>query len=170
MTHGKRHCDYWHSTLTKLTWWSMRWPSDAVSLLGRACDLNTGKTYELLRQLREFSVTHLRQLWSVTTDRRQRSDDSGARQHPGRVERNEAQVRADWPQLQTEADAGMDHCGRAAAVKTQTAACWMEACPLNCGTACWPTNYWRIRNEARADGERSWRPGRWRRGGACGQA
>ena len=43
-------------------WCSMRWPSDAVSLLGRACDLNTGKTNELLRQLRELSVTHLKQL------------------------------------------------------------------------------------------------------------
>ena len=49
-------------------WWSMRWPSDAVSLLGRACDLNTGKTYELLRQLRELSVTHLRQLWGLSTE------------------------------------------------------------------------------------------------------
>ena len=61
-------------------WWSMRWPSGAVSLLGRACDLNTGKTYELLRQLRGLSVTHLRQLWRLTTYRRQHSDDSGARQ------------------------------------------------------------------------------------------
>ena len=58
----------------------MRWPSDAVSLLGRACDLNTGKTYELLRQLRELSVTHLRQLWRLTTERRQLGDGSGARQ------------------------------------------------------------------------------------------
>ena len=39
-------------------WWSMRWPSDAVSLLGRACDLSTGKTYELMRQLREHSAAH----------------------------------------------------------------------------------------------------------------
>ena len=51
-----------------------------MSLLGRACDLNTGKAYELLRELRELSVTHLRQLWRLTTDRRQRSDGSGARQ------------------------------------------------------------------------------------------
>ena len=60
-------------------WWSMRWPPDAVSLLGRACDFDTGKTYELLRQLRELSVTHLRQLWRLTTERRQLGDDSGAR-------------------------------------------------------------------------------------------
>jgi len=57
----------------------MRWSSGAVSLLGRACDLNTGKMYELLRQLRELSVTHLRQLWSLSTERRQLRDDSEAR-------------------------------------------------------------------------------------------
>ena len=48
--------------------------------LGRACGLGTGKTYELLRQLRELSFTHLRQLWRLTTERRQLGDDSGARQ------------------------------------------------------------------------------------------
>ena len=46
-------------------WWSMRWPSDVVSLVGRACDLGTGKTYELTRQLRDHSVTYLRQLWQL---------------------------------------------------------------------------------------------------------
>ena len=58
----------------------MRWSSDAVSLLGRTCDLNTDKTYELLRQLREHSATHLKQRWRLTTDRHQRSDGAGARQ------------------------------------------------------------------------------------------
>ena len=58
----------------------MRWPSGALSLLGRARDLNTGKTHELLRQLRELSVTHLRQLWRLTPERRQLGGDSGARQ------------------------------------------------------------------------------------------
>ena len=61
-------------------WWSMRWPSDAVSLLGRACDLHTGNTYELMRQLREHSASHLRLLWRLTTDRRQCRGGSGARQ------------------------------------------------------------------------------------------
>ena len=59
-------------------WWSMRWPSDAMSLLGRACDLDNGKTYALLRQLRAHSVSLVQQLWRLTTDRRQRRDDSGA--------------------------------------------------------------------------------------------
>ena len=49
-------------------WWSMRWPSGAASLLGRACDLNTSTTYARLRQLRENSVSHLRKLWRLATD------------------------------------------------------------------------------------------------------
>ena len=37
------------------------------------------KTYELLGQLRELSVAHLRQLWSLSTERRQLRDDYEAR-------------------------------------------------------------------------------------------
>ena len=37
------------------------------------------KTHELLRQLRELSVAHLRQLWSLSTERRQLSDNSETR-------------------------------------------------------------------------------------------
>ena len=44
-------------------WWSMRWPSDAVSLVGRSLNLDTGKTYKLMRQLREHSTTFLTKLW-----------------------------------------------------------------------------------------------------------
>ena len=93
-------------------WWSMRWPSDAVSLLGRACDLNAGKTYDLTRQLCEHSASHRRQLWRPydgPTPAPRRLWGSAA--SPGRVERNEAQARAGMPQLQTRADAGMSHCG-----------------------------------------------------------
>jgi hypothetical protein len=32
-------------------WWSMRWPSDAVSLVGRSLNLDTGKTYKLMLRL-----------------------------------------------------------------------------------------------------------------------
>ena len=39
-------------------WWSMRWPSDAVSLVGRSLNLDTGKTYKLMRRLREHSITY----------------------------------------------------------------------------------------------------------------
>ena len=41
-------------------WWSMRWPSGAVSLVGRLLNLDTGKTCKLMRQLREPSTTYLR--------------------------------------------------------------------------------------------------------------
>ena len=58
----------------------MCWPSDAVSLLGRACDLGTGKAYELTRQLSDHSVTYLRQLWQLSLDRRRARNDSTARQ------------------------------------------------------------------------------------------
>ena len=63
-----------------------------MSLLGRACDLNTGKTYEFLRQLRELSVTHLRQLWSLSTERRQLSNNSEGRQL----------TQAEWDETQRE--------------------------------------------------------------------
>jgi hypothetical protein len=43
-------------------WWAMRWPSDAVSMLGRACGLNTGRTYDLMRALRKLSARYLREL------------------------------------------------------------------------------------------------------------
>ena len=61
-------------------WLSMCWPSDAVSLLGRACDLDTGKAYELTRQLSDHSVTYLHQLWQLSLDRRRARNDSTARQ------------------------------------------------------------------------------------------
>ena len=49
-------------------WWFMRWPSDAVSLVGRSLSLGTGKTYKLMRQLREHSTTHLTKPWQLTVD------------------------------------------------------------------------------------------------------
>ena len=50
-------------------WWSMRWPSGAVPLVGRSLNLGTGKTYKLMRQLREHSATYLTKLWKLTVDR-----------------------------------------------------------------------------------------------------
>ena len=62
-------------------WWAMRWPSDAVSMLGRACGLNTGRTYDLIRALRKLSARYLRELWQITVERLRRRDrdDSAAR-------------------------------------------------------------------------------------------
>ena len=58
----------------------MRWPSDAVSLVGRSLNLDTGKTYKLMRQLREHSTTYLTKLWQLTVDRTGERDNAEARQ------------------------------------------------------------------------------------------
>ena len=60
-------------------WWTMRWPSGAVSMLGRACGPNTGRTYDLMRALRKLSARYLRELWQITVERRRDRDDSMAR-------------------------------------------------------------------------------------------
>ena len=67
-------------------WWTMRWPSDAVLMLGRACGLNTGRKYDLMRALRKLSARYLRELRQVTAERRRYRDDSTARDV----------VRAEW--------------------------------------------------------------------------
>ena len=60
-------------------WWTMRWLSDAVSMLGRACGLNTARTYDLMRALRKLSARYLRELWQITVERRRDRGDSAAR-------------------------------------------------------------------------------------------
>ena len=64
----------------------MRWPSDAVSLVGRSLNLGTGKTYKLMRRLREHSITYLTKLWQLTVDRAGERDNVEARQR----------LRVDW--------------------------------------------------------------------------
>ena len=69
----------------------MRWPTGALSLLGRACGLNPGHTYILLRLLREHSTdAYLRRLWQLNLDRRRETNDVAAR---GKVEWGEANRR-----------------------------------------------------------------------------
>ena len=60
-------------------WWSMRWPSDAVSLVGRSLNLDTGKTYKSMRRLREHSTTYLMKLWQLAVDRAGKRDNVEAR-------------------------------------------------------------------------------------------
>ena len=60
-------------------WWSMRWPSDAVSLVGRSLNLDTGRTYKLMLRLREHSVTYLTKLWQLTLDRADKRDNAELR-------------------------------------------------------------------------------------------
>ena len=67
-------------------WWTMRWPPDAVSILGRPCGLNTGRRYDLVRALRKLSAMYLQKLWQITVERRRDRGDSAAR----------GVVRAEW--------------------------------------------------------------------------
>ena len=60
-------------------WWSMRWPSGAVSLVGRSLNLDTGKTYKLMRRLREHSITYLTKLWQLALDRAGKRDNAESR-------------------------------------------------------------------------------------------
>ena len=46
-------------------WWTMRWPQNAVSLLSRACSLDTGKTAKLFRKLREITIHYVTELWQA---------------------------------------------------------------------------------------------------------
>ena len=58
----------------------MRWPFDAVSLVGRSLNLATGKTYKLMRQLREHSTIYLTKLWQMAVNRTGERDNTEARQ------------------------------------------------------------------------------------------
>ena len=60
-------------------WWSMRWPSDAASLVGRSLNLGTARTYKLMRQLREHSTTYLTKVWQLSVDRTGERDNTAAR-------------------------------------------------------------------------------------------
>ena len=51
-------------------WWTLRWPNNAISLLGTACGLNTEGTYKLFREMRKVMLQHVRELWAVVMDRR----------------------------------------------------------------------------------------------------
>ena len=44
-------------------WWTMRWPQNAVSLIGRAGKMSPGtKPYKLMRALRKHALNYLVQL------------------------------------------------------------------------------------------------------------
>ena len=60
-------------------WWTMRWPSNAVSLLGRAGNLSTGQTYDLLKKLWHVTVDYSEQLWQETVTRRKERVNHGER-------------------------------------------------------------------------------------------
>lgn len=60
-------------------WWTMRWPSNAASLLGRAGDLTTGQTYGPMKKLRHVTAEFSEQLWQETVIRRNERVNHGER-------------------------------------------------------------------------------------------
>ena len=60
-------------------WWTMRWPSNSISLLIRACDLGIEKTYKLLRSLRLTMLQYARELWLTVMERRHAKDNTESR-------------------------------------------------------------------------------------------
>ena len=71
-------------------WWAMRWPQNAVSLVGGAGALSPGKTYQLKRALRKHPLNYLDQLWMLASDRRHAKDATAQM----------AEIKADWCRVQ----------------------------------------------------------------------
>ena len=71
-------------------WWTLRWTSNAISLLSRACSIGTGKTCKLFRKLRRITISHVSELWLTVADRRHDADDQ--------IEKEA--VKAKWLRLQ----------------------------------------------------------------------
>ena len=56
LSRNSRYVHHVHSarqTVDTSRWWTLRWPNNAISLLGTACGLNTESTYKLLRVMRK---------------------------------------------------------------------------------------------------------------------
>ena len=68
----------------------MRWPQNAVSLVGRAGALSPGKTYKLMRALRKHALNYLGQLWMLASDRRHAKD----------IAAQMTELKADWRRAQ----------------------------------------------------------------------
>ena len=60
-------------------WWTMRWPSNSISLLSRACDIDIEKAYKLFRSLRLTMLSHVRELWLTVMERRHVKDNTEQR-------------------------------------------------------------------------------------------
>ena len=95
-----------------LRWWTMRWPTNAISLVARACCLDTESTYKLLRELRKESVTHVQERWLVDMDRGRAAENTLARnttreQRPklqrtlGRTRNRQHKLMPDWVTVKT---------------------------------------------------------------------
>ena len=82
-------------------WWTMRWPQNAVSLVGRAGGLSPGKTYKLMRVLRKHALNYLDQLWMLASDRR----------HAKGVSAKVSELQADWRRVQKRLGKSRDKAG-----------------------------------------------------------
>jgi len=60
-------------------WWTMRWPSNSISLLSRACDIDIEKAYKLFRSLRLTMLSYVRELWLTVMERRHVKDNTEQR-------------------------------------------------------------------------------------------
>ena len=81
----------------------MRWPQNAVSLIGRAGKLSPRKTYKLIRALRKhtLNLNYLDQLWMLTSDQRHEKDTT--------VQMTE--LKADWCRVQKLLSRSRDKAG-----------------------------------------------------------
>ena len=82
-------------------WWTMRWPQNAVSLVGRAGALSPGKTYKLMRALRKHALNYLDQLWMLASDRRHAKDATAQM----------TELKADWRRVQKRLGKWRDKAG-----------------------------------------------------------
>ena len=82
-------------------WWTMRWPQNAVSLVGRAGGLSPGKTYKLMRVLRKHALNYLDQLWMLASNRRHAKD----------VSAQVSELQADWRRVQKRLGKSRDKSG-----------------------------------------------------------
>ena len=57
----------------------MRWPSNSISLLSRACDIGIEKAYKLFRSLRLTMLSYVRELWLTVMERRHVKDNTEQR-------------------------------------------------------------------------------------------
>ena len=71
-------------------WWTLRWPNNAISHLGRAYGLETEGLCKMCRELRKATVLHVRELWLTVMDRRHAADNASARN----------KLKESWLQLQ----------------------------------------------------------------------
>ena len=79
----------------------MRWPQNAVNLVGRAGALSPGTTYKLRRALRKHALNYLDQLWMLASDWRHAKDATV----------QTAELKADWRRVQKRLGKSRDKAG-----------------------------------------------------------